>query len=743
MMRSFEALAVFSVVVLLAVTPFSFCEAKRLKDRIYVSVPAAGFCFRRTNGTHQIGCSSDRSGNVGVIHLIEEPDDLTWLIEKGQHEPYTAVFTPDLFNQERLGRLRDSGKVSGVVLLQTPESESEAPSAYSDDAACPNSVSSLYAGTSDQCNVADAPWNPSGLGTMYESFPFPIFLITNQTAADQIVNCSTKYNKPEGSETPSYPLCSLELTSHMYSAVDTTTCLRRSNMGNALAPVSFCDEMGDYNVFYFVEERNASHIDADKEKVILVTTQLDAMNLFDFNEVGADSPSTNIVALLETAALIAEDKPSFGGGLTNVLFAFMNGEAFDYIGSSRMVYDMKEKSFPNKVEEGDFVNGLQPVLDLSHIDHIVTLGQLFNVKSNGRLYAHTDTEFTADQLVESLSSSFSSYGAELTKASGRKGLPPSSIHSFLKESRALPGVHISDFDQQFTNDLYHSLYDSAKVNINYNYSTGDGQEVVEHISKVSEALADYLYAAVEGRRGRLTFSSNRTRVNEMLHCYVENSDCKLFNAAANKYTPPFYGPFPKDRPLPQYVGVDKKSTHHAIFTRNLLAYLTAGDPIESIEKREDCKAPEDQNVYEYIFLKGESVPPHWTGDKKCNETSACGFCFKTTTFRRHAKSPAYVIDNYDYADAKYSAWAESSWKTTEARLFLVSSPSLQLGHFFIGLFVLIASFAGGYWGTKKAPELFNDAAGTGENGGSSNGSGTVTTHDSVVAAGSHPDPARL
>ena len=37
----------------------------------------------------------------------------------------------------------------------------------------------------------------------------------------------------------------------------------------------------------------------------------------------------------------------------NVLFAFLNGESFDYIGSSRMVYDMKENLFPkeNKVQD--------------------------------------------------------------------------------------------------------------------------------------------------------------------------------------------------------------------------------------------------------------------------------------------------------------------------------------------------------------------------------------------------------
>ena len=56
-----------------------------------------------------------------------------------------------------------------------------------------------------------------------------------------------------------------------------------------------------------MQERNASEMDVASEKVVVVTTQLDTFTMFDSNEMGADSPSTNIVALLETAALVAEN----------------------------------------------------------------------------------------------------------------------------------------------------------------------------------------------------------------------------------------------------------------------------------------------------------------------------------------------------------------------------------------------------------------------------------------------------
>jgi nicastrin len=706
--------------------------SKRLKDRIYKEVDTSGFCFRRTNGTHEIGCSSDLNGNVGVVHLIRDEPDLDWLVTKGPHVPYTAVFLPNSFSHDALIRLRESGKVSGVLLLNSPKQPR--PAAYSDDTACPNALSSLYNGTSDQCDAAGrSAWNPAGSGTMFESFPFPIFMIKNETTTDDILDCFAKFNEPtsEGDARP-WPLCAVELKSHMYSSSDTETCLRRGNIGNVLAPVLFCDAMGDNNVHYFVEERNATTMDdVEREKVILVTTQLDTFTLFDFNEKGADSPSTNIVALLETAALIAENKPEFKGGISNILFAFLNGEAFDYIGSSRMVYEMNNKSFPDWVGEGNYKNGHQPPLDLEHVDHMVTLGQLYNVESKGELFAHTDTEFSGSQIMSSLLSVFKRHDVDLKKSSNSKGLPPSSIQSFLKESRSLPAIHISDFDQKYTNQFYHGLFDTAKENLEYEFSKGERQALVQHISRVSAALADYLYTKAGGS-ANVRFAANETRVNEMLHCYLEKADCKLFNAAANANTPPFYGSFPNNTAYPQYVGVSKRYTYHGTFTRNLLALLTSGEPMEDIEKPEDCVAPKDQNVYEYIFLKSESAPALWTGDKKCNETSSCGFCFKTTTFRRQAVSPAFVIDDYDYSDGKYSAWAESVWKTAGARLFLKASPALQLGHFFFGLIIFVSSFFLSWWGTKKAPELFDS---TGENGSSSGGSGTVATQDSVLVAG--------
>ncbi len=63
---------------------------KRIKDSIYTNLQESAFCFRRTNGTSQMGCAGDFSGNVGVVQLIADDSDISWLLNQGSHDPYVG-----------------------------------------------------------------------------------------------------------------------------------------------------------------------------------------------------------------------------------------------------------------------------------------------------------------------------------------------------------------------------------------------------------------------------------------------------------------------------------------------------------------------------------------------------------------------------------------------------------------------------------------------------------------------------
>jgi hypothetical protein len=71
---------------------------------------------------------------------------------------------------------------------------------------------------------------------------------------------------------------------------------------------------------------------------------------------------------------------------------------------------------------------------------------------------------TSKELVNRLSGSFSGSSQINVNSTSdsSKGLPPSSLHSFLAKKRSIPGVVISDYDDKFSNRFYNSELDLGR-----------------------------------------------------------------------------------------------------------------------------------------------------------------------------------------------------------------------------------------------------------------------------------------
>lgn len=696
--------------------------SKRIKESIYTPLQGEGFCFRRTNGTHEMGCTSKLGGNVGVVHLVFSESDIDWIDTKGIHDPYVAILPPKMFTHKILKRLVSTDKIAGVILLGVNASDPDLglPSQYSDDSTCPNRPSSLYI---NETAINECDWNSAGSNILHESWPFPIFLVDDPTNSDFLLNdCYTQFNKPgEDNEPRDWPLCAVELSSHMYAAVDTKTCMRRNTLVNIFSPTLVCDPLGDNNVFMLLNRPTADFERYENDSVIMLSARLDAINVFERAEIGADSPSSGIVTLLAVAQLLSEaDELDFSGQTKNVLFAFMNGEAFDYIGSSRLVYDMQQKEFPHQrhdadekkvqdeeEEEDKEVPSVEwPLVDLNSLSAALELGQLYNHDFQ-RVFAHVDTTSHASQMVSDLKSAANIVGLTLSSASDsdEAGLPPASLHSLLKERRDLPSVLLANFNRKYDNKYYHSIYDNATL-LGYKYEDGENGPLVQHLAKVAETVAGYVYTVVSGGNDR-DFNANKTLVNEMLHCYTVTSKCKLFEAVRGPNLPST-SDWPEG-PMPQYVGVERSRMYHSILTRRLLAFLTT-TPLEGAYTSSNCTTPPDQDAYTALFIKGSSPPPWWDNEKPCNESWDCGYCINTTAWLAPAISPAFVIKDYDFSNSTYGAWTESQWKVISSRIFLKASPGLEHGHLAAGIIVLILSFCIVFWTDRYSAEIFKDTA---------------------------------
>lgn len=108
---------IFQSILVLSCFFLVWIQGHRIKSNIYTDLEEEAFCFRRTNGTHQMGCSSHLNGNVGVVHQISMDSELSWLLENGPNQPYVAMITPKMFTKSTLSALKSSGKINGALLL--------------------------------------------------------------------------------------------------------------------------------------------------------------------------------------------------------------------------------------------------------------------------------------------------------------------------------------------------------------------------------------------------------------------------------------------------------------------------------------------------------------------------------------------------------------------------------------------------------------------------------------------------
>ena len=118
----------------------------------------------------------------------------------------------------------------------------------------------------------------------------------------------------------------------------------------------------------------------------------------------------------------------------------LNGEAFDYIGSSRLAYDLKAGSF-------NAIGGKN--LGIDKITAVIELGQL----GGQELYLHANNDKN-NPLIDALKKTF-----ELNNFTLDNSVPPASIQSFLSVKSNLTAVVLATHGEQFTNKYYHSLLD--------------------------------------------------------------------------------------------------------------------------------------------------------------------------------------------------------------------------------------------------------------------------------------------
>ncbi|XP_048006054.1 nicastrin isoform X2 [Leguminivora glycinivorella] len=522
-------------------------------------------------------------------------------------------------------------------------------------------------------------------------------------------NATERYNLDLESQVGK-PLCSIQLNSFMWAAVNSIVCRRRSAASALLTATKVCDPLGDNNVYYSLFPRDKGQ---KKKDVILVTARIDTASLFDGIAPGAASSVVGMVALMSAAATLSKIVPAADASKygKNVLWTLLNGESFDYIGSQRVAFDLARGAWPPDAP-------LAPSDIALHLEIGQIGGSLPSLKDNEDwpLYAYAPedpgTLFNITNFLKDLKEYLSKNNVTVTEAFSNN-LPPSSLHSFRRLLRnatsALPELLLADHNGPFTNMFYNSALDDYEK-INYKYhnitigtdgtfvptetlvSTGNmtSRDLQVKIAHVATALAHTLHQQVTGLPYSGDVTASAHLVDELLYCFLEDKLCKLLSAADfGGQTPPAPGEEPP-RPAPLYVGVATYLSSATAFAGHLMALL-AGQHLTLNKTECDAAASPD---FSYYWLRG------WNHS---------GVCIETNMNFSEAISPAFIVPEYDFTSGEYSTWTESVWQAMWARVFVSSGGGGASAALAAGAVLTVFTALLTYWLQRNVHHVFVNA----------------------------------
>lgn len=679
-------LIVVNIVVLI-----NLVLSDKTKDKIYDNV-IGNMCFRRLNSTHQTGCTSagKQSGSVGVLHLVEKDDDINFIIQNPPAPPYAPILKPNFFTRENILKLRDSTFVSAIILIN----DTTDLSSFSQESKCPNQF--FRHSKQPVCDVTkpETTWNPYGTGLLHENFDIPIIFLSNKNESEKVVKCFNDFNKNTDGQS-NRPLCSIEINSFMSAAGNSETCIRRSRTPGFLKQITYCDPLQGKNVYgtlfprAIVDPENRTN--DPSEKFILISARLDTTSMFDGIALGAVDSLASVATLISSAHYLRKiiSNDVYEKKKLNVLFMLFNGEAYDYIGSQRLVYDLKKKTaFPSPAS-------FRKPLTMDNIIMMIDIGPLDGFETLS-IYHLDQTSALAEKFSNSVQAYNSKFGFNVSITSrGTNDIPPVSAQTFLRENSSFPALVLAAKKPE--NKFYHSVFDDAG-NLKYNYyntsidfdqldnpfesNKFSGFSVQIKIRNIATLLALGVYEMLVDDPTHLQDkAASSALIDEFLYCYLVATKCRLFDSIF-VFSDDYRG---SDYPPQRYVSVQAAITLEATGW----AYRVFGFALsEKVDRNKDnCTA----------------LPYYWLpGSLKRGE------CRLTTQNLSYALSPAFEEEGYNFKSNQYSTWTESTWSDLSARIFLRPSSFHDSFTFSIGLAVMILSFALVYFINSKAEILFGD-----------------------------------
>ncbi|XP_065320193.1 nicastrin-like isoform X2 [Gordionus sp. m RMFG-2023] len=610
---------------------------------------------------------------------------------------------PNLFNYKNLIKMKNCEHITGAVLLNTLNSTQldEIPH-FSPDQACPNRKSDYYTGIDKYENCKYIEWN-HGQGIFFNDWgDFPIFMVKDDESIHTLMDkCFFKYNQNIIEKFTNYkPLCSANMIFEMVAVKDKDTCIKRGELSHTLdSRLSIhCYEIGDANIWSLLNPTNKSK-PLKALSIVLLVTRMDALTMFDQIAPAAESSALSIITLLLVAEALDRTNNEYFSKAENanasldknVMFVFFNGEAYDYLGSTKLIHDMNIRhEFPQKLNS-DIINQ-SAIINTSHISHIIEIGQV-GLASHSNYYIHTDPlsrnkHQVVDKEIKHMFELFSKSHAKISVKpvnDSNQPLPPSSLQNFLKSDDSIPGIYVADHLNEFANQFYHSILDDLNyVGSFHDHDHNSGLEIlVNDIHGLSSTLANVVFKLIANNSAdneMLDIKINKSLIYDLVDCFLVNSSCEFWKPFSS-YISGDLNTF-----LSYYVGADGAMRTYTFFTQATLAYLTMKNIDPNIKSKKECDdLNNEQSIYSYLWLN--NLP-------SLNQSSVC------------VSSLAWA-----HVSSLSSSWVKSfSYSFASLRIYLRPDKLLDYALLAVGLSSTGLALVFGLFSTRYADTLFTTPA---------------------------------
>ncbi|KAH7679830.1 nicastrin protein [Dioscorea alata] len=601
-----------------------------LEKAMYLTVEGYP-CVRLLNLSGEIGCSNPGSGKVvaPIVRFGNAHDQLdrlsTVLISIDEMQSFFLRVSSDLYFAQ---------KVAGVLVEPSNLNKSIG---FSPVEKFPQAAFAPY-------QSLNYEWNPTGSGIMWNSYDFPVFLLSEKSASivHEIVIKNMKDNTAYLTDVAEFDLV---MQTTKVGTHDSESCLKEGS----------CLPLGGYSVWSSLPPINISSLGPPKPILLTIVSQ-DSASFFRDKSIGADSPLSGLIALLA-----AVDALSNIGSLDKLqkqlVFAVFTGEAWGYLGSRRFLHELDIGT--------DGLKGLNGTL----IEQVLEIGSVGKGSGEGvtTFYAHTEVDSSkTKEMLNALQKASVSLGTDNVKMkradASNPGLPPSSMMAFLRKNKSTSGVVLEEFDGSFSNKFYHSHLDNPS-NINSSSIAA---------AAILAARAIYILATGDLTLNLIALNSikiNMSLVEELVACLLTcepGLSCALvkkFISPSNTCPSHYVGVFLGVPSNIKYVQYPEYVDDTSRFVWNFLADRTAAQTSNASSCTGECDGEGEVCI---------GAEPEGIGRCMISTTRYIPAYSTRLTYEGNSWQviPADASDSMGLVDP---VWTESYWGTLGLRIYKVQS----------------------------------------------------------------------